>query len=495
MNYRIVAKSSALALSSLAVSLALVQDKPAASRPVSTTKLIFDKKERDEVAKKLKAFLDPMELRTDAKEREGTDSDKYKNADKAVKTAESALHGYLKNTLAKKYKLDSDCLAATHDWTLLLSDYLSGKGEYKKGNTVLGSDLLVTLRDEPKNTYTRRIPKLYDPTKRSWPVLIMIQEKGKSSKLVTTEEFKLVKEEGKEKEKDAKPNLLFDGDAETAGHIILAIDLPDGAMDEPAKMRAAVLKPLKEIRASLRIDTNRILVGGIGGGVKAAALLVENYPYFFSGFVVKGAGEPGDVLPENFLNTPIYIWGDAGGFSKEVGDGAGGKVKWLDRAKAIGADITVKADGKVDDLAAWASKIVRNPYPSKMMAAVKKSERQRLSVWFGYVPEPTKEVRLEVAVDRDKNEINVQCEGVLQYSLTLSDAIVDLSKPVIIKTNGQERKETAPPNFETLLKCFDDYYAGVDRAELFTSILRPIDVPKKKKSDSESTPPKPGVVK
>ncbi|MBI3820988.1 MAG: hypothetical protein HY286_20045 [Planctomycetes bacterium] len=462
-----------LAANVIIPSAAAVQTKPAPAQ-----KGIFDKKDREDLLKKVKDYLDPLEARSDAKDHDGVDSEKFKAADKKMKTGEEALRRHLKNNLSKKYKIDSDCLAATLDWTSILSEYLATHADFKKGATTGGVDTMIKLVEEPKNTYTRRIPKSYDPQKKSWPVFLVIQDKGKLSKQVIAEEFK----------GEGKVNILFEGDAENPGQIMVVIDIPDTAWDDQTKLHHAIMKPLREVRTILRVDPNRIAIGGIGAGVRAAATVFDRFPFLFSAFVAKG-GDPGDIKPENFLNTPILLMGDASGFDREVGDGAGGKAKWLDRAKAAGVDVTVSQAPKVDEIAGWLSKVVRNPYPSHILSVVKSERVQRPCVWFAYDPEPSKEVRVDVKADRETNEITVQCENVTRYYLFLSDAVVDLSKQVTIKTNGQEpRKETMPPTFETLKQCFESYYQGMDMGAIFTSRTRPIDVPRKKASDADFKP-------
>jgi hypothetical protein len=452
--------SLVLALSS--APFAELQDAPKQADPGARTP--FSKKDRDDFVKKVREYLEPVEDRADAKERDGADSDKYKAADKKAKAAEAALKTFLKNK-GKDYKIDSECLAATAEWQNAFSEFLAYKSKFTKADKTLGVEQVITLRDDPKNTYTRRIPKSYDPAKKAWPLLLMVQDKGKSSKSLTTEDW--------------KSSVLLEGEGEAQGYITVVIDVPESAWEDSGKLHAAILKPLKDARSLFRVDTRRIAIGGIGAGVRAAASAFLRYPHAFSAFVAKG-GDPGDVLPENFVNVPVFVAGDAAGFDREVEDGAGGKAKWSARAGALKVDYTANANASADDVAKWLNTKTRDCYPAHVMSAMKTERRQRAAVWLVYDPDPAKVARIDATADRATNTITVQCDGINRYYLFLCDALVDLSKPIVVKTNDQERKISVPPTFETLMENFHRYYAGVDWGGIFTSIPQPIDVPRKK---------------
>ena len=76
--------------------------------------------------------------------------------------------------------------------------------------------------------------------------------------------------------------------------------------------------------------------------------------------------------------------------------------------------------------------------------------------------------------------IAVDCENVSSFVLLLSDALVDLSKPISIKTNGEEvLSGKLPPTMPVFLETFDQYQS--DPGFLYTAKYRK-DVPTRKKT-------------
>lgn len=423
---------------------------------------IFDKKEREAFTKQVKDFL---KLRAEYKKvvaSGGADNPNFKAIDKKFKAGDAAFRKFL-SPLAKKYSLDSECLGAAADWDLATSDYIVSLNEYTKGDKFLGSEQANTLREEPKSTYTRRIPKSYDPTTRSWPLLVMIQDKGKHSKQITLEEFK-------------SPALL-DGEGEYQGFVTVAIDVPDGAWEDSFKLIRAVVLSMREVRSILRVDPNRIVIGGVGEGARAAAVVARFAPHFFAGLVVKG-GNPGDVRAENFINVPVYVMGDISGWTKAA-EGGEGQVSWADQGKSAGVDLTVDPESKLPGLVAWLSKRVRNPYAPRTVSIVKTDKRTAASFWLHYDPDPAREAFLDARIDRNSNTIEVRTEGVTRYYLFLSDALLDLSKVVRIKTNDREWSGKLPPVFATFLDCLDGF-VPLDRGGHY-SVTHAVDVPRVKK--------------
>ena len=324
-------------------------------------------------------FLEARVKMTEEKQDHGTDTPTFKAAEKSFKTKEDALKAFLK-PLAKSI-IGSGLPGALADWQSAITEYHVKHNDYKKSKYSLGSEQGERLREEPKNDYTRRIPKTYDPQAKAWPLLLVVQDKGKLSKQVTSPMPKA----GRRPEGASSPHApLLDGEGDLQGHVTVAVDIPDAVWDDPQKLYAAILRPLGDVRSVLRIDPNRVVIGGIGRGAKAAASVVRFAPQFFSAFVAKG-GEPGDVRPENFANIPVYILGDASAWEKppEGADGAD-KESWLSRAKSLGIEVAQDPESKLPELTTWLSKRVRNPYTPHAQSVVKTDRRQSATYWLKF---------------------------------------------------------------------------------------------------------------
>ena len=82
-----------------------------------------------------------------------------------------------------------------------------------------------------------------------------------------------------------------------------------------------------------------------------------------------------------------------------------------------------------------------------------------------------------MTADRATNTIVIEAEHVYQVELFLNDSLVDLSKPIIVRRNGQELTLTSNPGFATLLENVKAYLW--DTGCIFPSRLRGIDIPAK----------------
>ena len=87
---------------------------------------------------------------------------------------------------------------------------------------------------------------------------------------------------------------------------------------------------------------------------------------------------------------------------------------------------------------------------------------------------------MEAKVDRATNTIDIQSDGVTRYYLFLSDAILDLTKVVKIKTNDREWTGKLPPVYATFLNCIQES-GTLDYGGLYT-VSFTVDVKREKKS-------------
>ncbi|MBL8694872.1 MAG: hypothetical protein JNJ88_12320 [Planctomycetes bacterium] len=393
---------------------------------------IFAKKERDDLYKKFAKYMDTRRERERVRDA-GPDSNEYKQADKRAKDAEKDYFNEL-GKLGKKYKLDALCLTAVADWHWLFNEYVAEKRKFVTSDKKLGAEQGDQLRDEPRASFTRRVPKNYDPKAKAWPLLLILQDKGRASKLALTE--------------DLKSPMLLDGDAEKQGAIVISIDVPEVAWSDPKQLQRAVFYVFRDTRNLYRIDPNRVAIGGLGEGVQAALSVVASDPRHFSAFVAKG-GNASAAKADSFCSIPMFVFGPNDGWTS-----------FEARAKEVGCDLTLQADAKADDVAAWLSSKTRKTYTDRVVFCPPTENARRAWNWLKIDPDPQALGRIEAKIDAATNTIHVECDGVTQYTLLLSDALVDLSRPVIVKTNGDTQKpwtDKLPPSIDEILNSFGEF--------------------------------------
>lgn len=393
---------------------------------------IFAKKEREDLYKKFSKYMDTRRERERVRDA-GPDSNEYKQADKRAKDSEKDYFNEL-GKLGKKYKIDALCLTAVSDWHWLFNEYVAEKRKFIASDKKLGVEQGDQLRDEPRASFTRRVPKNYDPKAKAWPLLLLLQDKGRASKLALTE--------------DLKSAVLLDGDAEKQGCIVISIDVPEVAWTDPKQLQRTVFFVFRDTRNLYRIDPNRVAIGGFGEGVQAALSVVASDPRHFSAFVAKG-GNAGAVKADSFSSIPMFVFGPGDGWTSFAG-----------RAKEVGCDLTLQAEAKADDVAAWLSSKTRKTYTDHVVFCPPTENARRAWNWLKIDPDPQALGRIDARVDAATNTIHVECDGVTQYTLLLSDAIVDLSRPVIVKTNGDAQKpwtDKLLPSMDEILNSFSEF--------------------------------------
>lgn len=76
-------------------------------------------------------------------------------------------------------------------------------------------------------------------------------------------------------------------------------------------------------------------------------------------------------------------------------------------------------------------------------------------------------VRVDVEVNREENTITLNGTGLTEATLYLSDAIVDMSRPVVVIANGKRYEDQFERSFRVFL---DMLYAGkVDPGRVFVA--------------------------
>ncbi|MDF1836902.1 MAG: hypothetical protein P1V35_03455 [Planctomycetota bacterium] len=191
------------------------------------------------------------------------------------------------------------------------------------------------------------------------------------------------------------------------------------------------------------VDPNRVFVVARGAGVPAAFAAGKYSPHQFAG-IVGIAGGPKSVGPENFKSLPSVIFGggaDATEFheksqtmgyklsSLEVGGGEGAAWKWMQAQERI-------------------------PHPEKLAvftgeAVIFNPSSNRVN-WLRVAPIETGAFA-NAEVNRAENSLKIDSTGISHATLYLSDALVDLDRPIKVIANGVTTHHTARRSVRSML--------------------------------------------
>lgn len=203
----------------------------------------------------------------------------------------------------------------------------------------------------------------------------------------------------------------------------------------------------------VRFDRSRVVLDGWDGAGLDALRLATNAPSFFAGVIDRGGevSSPEIVLENLFGMKALYVKGsespddvsalvdasvdgvtitqvDSGGSALDPSDEARTQVRdWLDGAKRdlAPSEIRYRPADVVFGSNAWCQASVVN---------------RRASSKPGDPDYPL----MHAKIDRAKNTIEIDTVNVLELRVYLSDALVDMGKPVTVIVNGEQKAKTVP---------------------------------------------------
>lgn len=243
-----------------------------------------------------------------------------------------------------------------------------------------------------------------------------------------------------------------------------------------------VLATVRNVQQRYRIDPNRIFLSGMSNGGIGAWLIGMHHAPLFAGLAPMASGIDDVLFPflENLRTTPIYIIHGSQDqvMPVELSRKLAGELKNLgypfiyrehDRTHAMAGGHFFPRE-ELPDLVKWFDHQRRTPVP-KTVTVVRDASHL---LPFGWVRiDATDQIASfsEDLIDKrddsirrrtyarltaqvtGPNRIDVQTDHVRQYVLYLNDELVDLSKPVLITTNGQVSFEgVVAPQVDTLLR-------------------------------------------
>ena len=265
------------------------------------------------------------------------------------------------------------------------------------------------------------------------------------------------------------------------GYILACPTYPAGAWFT-RRAEDLVLATVQAVQQRYRIDPNRIFLSGMSNGGIGAWLIGMHHAPLFAGLAPMASGIDDVLFPflENLRATPVYIIHGSQDqvMPVELSRKLAGELKNLrypfiyrehDRTHAVAGGHFFPRE-ELPDLVKWFDTQRRTPAP-KALTVVRDASHL---LPFGWVRiDATDQIASfsEDLIDKrddsirqrsyarliaqvtGPNRIEVRTDRVRQYTLFLNEDLVDLSKPVLIATNGQVSFEGAvTPQVETLLR-------------------------------------------
>lgn len=265
------------------------------------------------------------------------------------------------------------------------------------------------------------------------------------------------------------------------GYILACPTYPAGAWFT-RRAEDLVLATVRAVQQRYRIDPNRIFLTGMSNGGIGAWLIGMHHAPLFAGLAPMASGIDDVLFPflENLRATPVYIIHGSQDqvMPVELSRKLAGELKNLgspfiyrehDRTHAMAGGHFFPRE-ELPDLVKWFDSQHRTPAP-KALTVVRDASHL---LPFGWVRiDGTDQIasfsedlidkrddsirrrsyaRLTAEVS-GPNRVEVRTDRVRQYTLFLNEDLVDLSKPVLVTTNGVVTFEgTLIPQAETLLR-------------------------------------------
>lgn len=358
-----------------------------------------------------------------------------------------------KDKLRKKLKKASSDDILAHPGDLGMALWLSqgyAKKKFKKGKVTTYKFTERFYSKKNPLEYVVALPREYKP-KESWPLILCIPPADQTPTEHLAEDWSLA--EFRDKAIVVVPTMPKDLETWMER---------DGT--------AAVLITMQQVLESFAVDADRVYLAGTGKGLEIAMSLAGRRGYTYAG-VIGRRGDVGDTGPEGFCNLPTYF---AGGGAKSTAFEA--------KVKELGFDnCTLDSTGEAKDIWSWMQEHPRTSYPTKIHYWPN-DQLTRLN-WIE-IPRGSAEEGAEItaSIDAGSNTITVEGTGVGSVSLYLSDAMVDLDRPLHIVGNGANKEVKVERSIRMFME--EAYRSRVDPGQVYVAVEL-VDLPTKAVTEEE----------
>ena len=358
---------------------------------------------------------------------------------KGKMAAEEKVREELEKLNAKNRKLKgTTLLACPEDLGAMI--YLSNKYDRKQPKRGAGKVEERSIDNGARGTveYAIWTPSKYRAKSGPYPLVITLPEEGETPKAHVT-------------------NHWVNGDFKEAT-IIASPKMPgDSGKWSEVEGLTAVMLTLRNVTEIYAIDFDRVFIGGRRLGGEAALQIANMFPSRFAGAFC-WAGDGGKGIPvENLKHMPVFISG-----------GGSHAAEFEGRAKEAGQEnVSLVTSGGEAEIIEWMSGVKRDSYPTSF-TLIPGAMFPTNAYWLQVSQQADMEgVRLDVEVNREENTITINGKGISEATLYLSDAIVDMERPVTVIANGQRTEDQFERSFRVFL---DMLYAGkVDPGRVFVA--------------------------
>ncbi|MDQ7778824.1 MAG: dienelactone hydrolase family protein [Planctomycetota bacterium] len=221
---------------------------------------------------------------------------------------------------------------------------------------------------------------------------------------------------------------------------------PPGAQWFP-EQEEFIFALLKDVMTNFNVDTNRVYIHGFSNGGNGAWYYAVNFPWFFGAACPRGGANPCSDGIENLLNIGVYaIHGE-----KDTVIPCSRDAENAAKLKELGYDVVyVEFPGgghepfqkETPKVIEYFNKHPRNPWPKKINYA--RREAKPVRAYWVEVTKASGQFQVKAEV-QEGNKISIETSGTDEIRLHLSDALVDLDKPVTVTLNGSETHNAVVP--------------------------------------------------
>jgi poly(3-hydroxybutyrate) depolymerase len=274
-----------------------------------------------------------------------------------------------------------------------------------------------------------RLPREYDPNAGPYPLILTLPDLGETP----AEHIRTHWSEA----------ALRDG------AIVVAPSMPAGqaewtrvSLSGRAGGLCHALTVLRLAEERFAVDPDRVYVVGRGKSVPAALAAGDAFPQRFAG-VVGRAGDAGESMrPDNLLDLPVLL------------TGGGARATALSEAARAAGVSTIELRSAATELEIW-TWMGEHPRLASPERVVPGDPFPTRAYWLRIAP-TAPDARVEGRIDLGSNSIAIEGHGFSRATLYLTDALLDLDKPLRVVCNGVQRELTVRRSLSTALDLWTD---------------------------------------